>query len=359
MEHGLLYYKDAIPKYELTEDSMEIKIDEKIIKLHRIRALEDFGDVKKGDIGGWVESEDNLDIFCGHSWIYDDAIVCGNAIASGYCQIRENAIITDNVEIRDFAKISGNVKIFDNCMICEHAEITDNVIISGKCCISGETEINKNVRISGNVFIHGYSSIITDNVQIMDNVEIYACSSPGTKEKLKIEESVVLAENCKIFGAVNICCRAYIHGYAKIDGNAYISGDSEVYDCVKISDDCKIKGKSKIYGRAVLKDFAKVIDASVSDKAILHDNAGAFAGANICGTFSMFGNQWVDNGRCVSNNETQKATDWNIRNRENFRYDLVHNPEKIRKLIKDIEDRENAKKSREIDFINSMRFNLD
>ena len=36
-----------------------------------------------------------------------------------------------------------------------------------------------------------------------------------------------------------------------------------------------------------------------------------------------------------------------------------HNPEKIRKLIKDIEDRENAKKSREIDFINSMRFNLD
>lgn len=47
LEHGLLYYKDAIPKYELTEDSMEIKIDEKIIKLHRIMALEDFGDVKK------------------------------------------------------------------------------------------------------------------------------------------------------------------------------------------------------------------------------------------------------------------------------------------------------------------------
>ena len=73
----------------------------------------------------------------------------------------------------------------------------------------------------------------------------------------------------------------------------------------------------------------------------------------------MFGDQWVDNGRCVSNNETQKATDWNIRNRENFRYDLVHNPEKIRKLIKYIEDRENAKKSREIDFINSMKFDLD
>lgn len=48
-----------------------------------------------------------------------------------------------------------------------------------------------------------------------------------------------------------------------------------------------------------------------------------------------------------------------MENRAYLRYDQIHNPEKIRKLIKYIEDRENAKKSREIDFINSMRFNLD
>ena len=359
MTHGLLYYKDAIPKYELTEDSREIKIDEKIIKLHRIRALEDYSKVKKGDIGGWVESEDNLDLFCGYSWIYDDAIVCGNAIASGYCQIRENAIITDNAEIRDFAKISGNVKIFDNCIICKHAEIADNVIISGKCCISGETEVNKNVRISGNVFIHGYSSVITDNVQIMDNVEIDAVKDYTTGEKLKIENDVILAENCKILGTVNICGRAYIHGYAKIDGDAHISGDSEVYDCAKITDNCKVKGKSKIYGRAVLKNFAEVVDASVFDDAKLHGTARAYNGAKVCGSFIIWSDQWVSGGHRVSNNETQKATDRYMEDRAYLRYDQVHNPEKIRKLIKDIEDRENAKKDREIDFINSMKFNLD
>lgn len=46
--------------------------------MEKKRALKDFGNVKKGDIGGFVESEDNLsqDDDC---WIYDNAVVCGNA----------------------------------------------------------------------------------------------------------------------------------------------------------------------------------------------------------------------------------------------------------------------------------------
>ena len=43
-------------KYELTEEVMEY---EGVI-LHRIKALKDFGDVKKGDLGGWIKSEENL-----------------------------------------------------------------------------------------------------------------------------------------------------------------------------------------------------------------------------------------------------------------------------------------------------------
>ena len=43
-------------KYELTEVTVTYG---KAI-LHRIKALKDFGNVKKGDLGGWIESEDNL-----------------------------------------------------------------------------------------------------------------------------------------------------------------------------------------------------------------------------------------------------------------------------------------------------------
>ena len=45
-------------------------------KLHRIRALTDVGtDVHKGDLGGFVETEDNLDQE-GFAWIGKDAIAC-------------------------------------------------------------------------------------------------------------------------------------------------------------------------------------------------------------------------------------------------------------------------------------------
>lgn len=45
---------------------------------YRIEALTDFADVKKGTLGGFVENEENLSQK-GNCWIYDDAIVHGNA----------------------------------------------------------------------------------------------------------------------------------------------------------------------------------------------------------------------------------------------------------------------------------------
>ena len=43
-------------KYRLTDET--INVDGRI--LHRIEALKDFGNVKKGDKGGFVEKEENL-----------------------------------------------------------------------------------------------------------------------------------------------------------------------------------------------------------------------------------------------------------------------------------------------------------
>ena len=52
-------------------------------KLHRIRALTDVGaDVHKGDFGGYVETEDNLDQE-GFAWIGEDAIACEDSYIGG------------------------------------------------------------------------------------------------------------------------------------------------------------------------------------------------------------------------------------------------------------------------------------
>ena len=50
---------------------------EEVNGLHRVIALRDFSDVKKGEQGGFIEKEANLS-HEGNAWVYGDALVYGN-----------------------------------------------------------------------------------------------------------------------------------------------------------------------------------------------------------------------------------------------------------------------------------------
>ncbi len=65
-------------KYELTDDTITVEGR----TLHRIKALKSFSNVEEGELGGYVEKEDNLDQR-GDAWVYGDARVYGNAQVSG------------------------------------------------------------------------------------------------------------------------------------------------------------------------------------------------------------------------------------------------------------------------------------
>ena len=51
-------------------------------KLFRIKALVEFGNIKAGELGGYIEKEENLDQD-GDAWVYGDAEVWGNAKVCG------------------------------------------------------------------------------------------------------------------------------------------------------------------------------------------------------------------------------------------------------------------------------------
>ena len=72
-------------KYKLTKTKKEVFGT----TLYQIEALKDFGDVKKGDKGGWIEKEENLSQE-GNSWVFGDACVFDNA------QVSENACVSGN-----------------------------------------------------------------------------------------------------------------------------------------------------------------------------------------------------------------------------------------------------------------------
>lgn len=94
----------AMKKYKLTNETVKVNGT----TLHRIKALKDFGTVKKGNLGGYIEKESNLSQY-GLCWVYDDAKVLGDAQVHGDAQIFGSAQIFGDAQIFGSAYIYGNV----------------------------------------------------------------------------------------------------------------------------------------------------------------------------------------------------------------------------------------------------------
>ena len=74
-------------KYELLTDDTITFLG---VQLFRIKALISFEGVKKGDVGGYVESEKNLSQ-SGDAWVYGNAKVYGNAEVYGNAWVSGDA----------------------------------------------------------------------------------------------------------------------------------------------------------------------------------------------------------------------------------------------------------------------------
>lgn len=92
-------------KYELVKDDVkEVTYNTKHMTnqtatVYRIRALKNFGDVKAGDLGGYVSSQDNLGR-SGTCWVYDDSVVAGTGKVMGNAQVRDHSFIYSGVHVR-------------------------------------------------------------------------------------------------------------------------------------------------------------------------------------------------------------------------------------------------------------------
>ena len=201
-------------KYKILKDNYKkICIDNIDITVYRIKALKDFGDVKKGDIGGYVQSKENLSQL-GDCWIYNNAIVFENAKIEGNAKIYDNTNVSGNAVISDCAKIEGNAvisecaKIEGNAVISECAKIEGNAKIKDNAKIHDFAIIEDNAKVAGN-------SIINDNVVICENSLIVGNS--------------IIRDNCIIFSNAvirdsHIFGKAFIGEDAKIfNSNDYIS----------------------------------------------------------------------------------------------------------------------------------------
>lgn len=67
-------------------------------KLFRIKALVEFGDVKAGELGGYVEKEENIN-HEGNAWVYGNARVYGDARVYGNARVSGDARVVKQEDI--------------------------------------------------------------------------------------------------------------------------------------------------------------------------------------------------------------------------------------------------------------------
>ena len=185
-------------KYELIEDDKVFVGVDTTTTLYRIKALRNFGDVKKGDIGGYIEKEENLS-HIGNCWVADSAKVFGDAT------IKDNALVSERATVCGYATVRGNAKVFQDVLVYHNAAVYNNAIVRGQAKISGYANIKDKAEISGRSVIAGCSVI---------------CGSAKIQFRSIINGNAIISGNSIIGGDDTIMI-----GYGRFNPNAHISSD--------------------------------------------------------------------------------------------------------------------------------------
>ena len=128
--------------------------------LYRIEATKDiekFG-VKAGDLGGYIEKEDNLS---GDAWVSGDAKVYGNAkvsedaLVSGDAEVYENAKVYGNAQVYGDAWVSGNAEVYENAKVYGNAQVYGDAWVSGDALVCGNARVSCDAEVYGNADVYG------------------------------------------------------------------------------------------------------------------------------------------------------------------------------------------------------------
>ena len=137
-------------KFELSNITMEYKGR----TLYRIKATKDFSDVKKGDLGGWVQYEENLSQQ-GICWIYDDAKCMDNS------RVTEDSIMRDFAEMYDCSKMHDCSQMFDHSEMHYCSEMHDYSQMHDFSEMHGNSMLKDKEKLYGKLY-----SIVDDFIEI-------------------------------------------------------------------------------------------------------------------------------------------------------------------------------------------------
>ena len=165
-------------KYELIKGSKTRFLEREI---YRIRALKDFNNVKAGDIGGWVCSENNLSQE-GDCWIYNEAKCLDEARMFNNARMYDTSSMFDNARMYHYARMYDNTMMYDNARMYDNAVMCDNSIMFGNSMMFDNTIMFNNSLMFDNSKMYG-------NARMRDNAKMY--------------DKVILDKDKLLYGSIN------------------------------------------------------------------------------------------------------------------------------------------------------------
>ncbi|MFK5239140.1 polymer-forming cytoskeletal protein [Glaesserella parasuis] len=145
-------------KYELLKDDT---VEHFGTTLYRIKALITFGLVGAGQLGGYIETEKNLD-HSGNAWVHDNARVYGNARVFGN------------------AMVYGNARVFGNAWMCGNARVYGNALAYGDACVYGDARVCGDAWVYGNARVCG-DAMVRSFAVISERKMIFWASNVGSE----------------------------------------------------------------------------------------------------------------------------------------------------------------------------------
>jgi len=208
--------------------------------VYRIKAVRDFGNVKEGTLGGFVEAADNLS-HDGLCWIADDAMALGRSRVIG------------DAQLRDYARLCDWAVITDRCVVCDDAQLRDSAFAYDDTVIGAKSVLADVVTVYDHAVIRCQTRFSVSAKNRLPNLRghVIIRDNARLEGSISVQDHVIIEENAIVRGSARLL------GNVRIGGNAIIEGRTTVSDDAMILHNVRIGGHTKIFGRVLV--FGDVI----------------------------------------------------------------------------------------------------
>ncbi len=188
-------------KYELTNEYITYLGK----KLYRIKALKNFGNVKIGELGGYIEKEDNLSQY-DNAWVYGDARVFDEAIVKDNARVCGNAIVKDKAIVMDNARVCGDTRVFGNAVVKDKAIVMDNAWVCGDAIVKDKAKVCGDAIVAGNAIVKDKAKVFGDAI---------------------VAGNAIVKDNAWVYGNTMVFGDAIVKDKAKVCGDAWIESNAD------------------------------------------------------------------------------------------------------------------------------------